>query len=87
MSIYGGIITFVVLWWIVLLCVLPFGIVSQTESGKITTGTDYGAPIKSNIKKKLIIATGVTFIFWLVIFIIMQNNMIELSQFSVFDGR
>jgi predicted secreted protein len=71
----------------VLLCVLPFGIVSQTESGTITTGTDYGAPIKSNIKKKLIIATGVTFIFWLVIFIIMQNNMIELSQFSVFDGR
>ena len=32
MSIFGGVVTFIVVWWIVLFMVLPFGIKSQIES-------------------------------------------------------
>lgn len=70
MSLFGMVVTFVVVWWLVLFLVLPWGIHSRvktdntvTSSGGIS-GTDIGAPQTSNIKMKFLITTGITLIVW-----------------------
>ncbi len=46
-----------VLWWIVLFLTLPFGVRSQHEDGDSSDGTDPGAPISSQMGRKLIWTT------------------------------
>ena len=46
-----------VLWWIVLFLTLPFGVRSQHEDGEAAPGTDPGAPIASQMGRKLIWTT------------------------------
>jgi predicted secreted protein len=46
-----------VLWWITLFVTLPFGVRSQHEDGVGVPGTDPGAPIASQMGRKLIWTT------------------------------
>jgi predicted secreted protein len=46
-----------VLWWITLFVTLPFGVRSQHEDGVGAPGTDPGAPIASQMGRKLIWTT------------------------------
>ena len=43
-----------VIWWIVLFVTLPFGVRSKHKDGPSTDGTDPGAPISSQMGRKLI---------------------------------
>ena len=49
-----------VLWWIVLFVTLPFGVRSQHEDGASVAGTDPGAPVASQMGKKLIWTTAIS---------------------------
>lgn len=60
-----GIASYVVLWWLTLFAVLPFGVRSQSESGSIMKGTDPGAPEAHFMGRKLIITTLIAGILWL----------------------
>ena len=46
-----------VVWWITLFLTLPFGVRSQHEDGEGTDGTDPGAPIATQMGRKLIWTT------------------------------
>jgi predicted secreted protein len=46
-----------VIWWITLFLTLPFGIRSQHEDGVGAAGTDPGAPIASQMGRRLIWTT------------------------------
>jgi predicted secreted protein len=52
-----GFAIYFVLWWIVLFLTLPFGVRSQQEEGGVSPGTDPGAPIASQMGRKLIWTT------------------------------
>lgn len=60
-----GIAVYVVIWWLTLFVVLPFGVRSQTESGDVVTGTDPGAPKAHLMGRKLLITTLISVIIWL----------------------
>ena len=49
-----------VLWWLVLFLTLPFGVRSQHEDGGGAPGTDPGAPIASQMGRKLIWTTVIS---------------------------
>lgn len=49
-----------IVWWIVLLAVLPWGVKSQDESGEITHGTDPGAPARPLLLRKAIATTVIS---------------------------
>ena len=49
-----------VLWWIVLFLTLPFGVRSLHEEGGGAPGTDPGAPIKTQMGRKLIWTTVIS---------------------------
>lgn len=57
MGLYTGIITFSIIWWTVLFVVLPIGIrvPEETEPGMATS-----APSNPDVKRKLLIVTGVS---------------------------
>jgi predicted secreted protein len=49
-----------VMWWIVLFVTLPFGVRSQHEDGEGVPGSDPGAPIASQMGRKLIWTTAIS---------------------------
>jgi predicted secreted protein len=49
-----------VIWWIALFLTLPFGVRSQHEDGEGAPGTDPGAPIASQMGRKLIWTTVIS---------------------------
>ncbi len=53
-AIYG------IVWFLTLFMVLPFGVVSQSESGEVVPGSDGGAPSQPRIGRKLLITTLVS---------------------------
>ncbi|QWG16329.1 DUF1467 family protein [Bradyrhizobium sediminis] len=56
-SISTALAIYFVLWWVTLFLTLPFGVRSQHEDGEGSPGTDPGAPIKSQMGRKLIWTT------------------------------
>ena len=58
MSLTGGIIVFVLAWWISFFAVLPIGVKGQWEDGSTIPGTEEAAPKNPMLMKKVICATG-----------------------------
>jgi predicted secreted protein len=56
-TISTGFAIYFVVWWIVLFLTLPFGVRSQHEDGESVPGTDPGAPVASQMGRKLIWTT------------------------------
>ena len=57
----GSFFVYVVLWWLVLFAVLPFGVQRQENP---EPGHDPGAPAVTHLKKKLIATTLITLVIW-----------------------
>ncbi len=53
----GGVVIFIISWWLSLFIVLPIGVHGQYEDGDIPEGTEAGAPAEPMIRKKFIWAT------------------------------
>ena len=49
-----------VIWWVTLFLTLPFGVRSQHEDGEHVPGTDPGAPVASQMGRKLIWTTVIS---------------------------
>lgn len=89
MNPFNAFVLFLVIWWIILFMVLPFGVRGQLEDDDVVPGSEPGAPTKSLIKKKLIVTTllaVVTFgiIFSMIIFDLF--NMADLPFIPKLDG-
>ncbi len=61
------IVIFVVIWWLVLFMVLPFGIQKDDE---IVGGNDPGAPKNPMLKKKIILTSVISFFLSLIVSVI-----------------
>ena len=57
MSLTGGIIVFVLGWWISFFAVLPIGVQGQWEDNSTIPGTEEGAPKNPMLVKKIVWAT------------------------------
>ena len=57
MNLVGGIVVFLISWWVCLFVVLPIGVRGQFEDGDIVEGTEEGAPAEPMMRKKLVWAT------------------------------
>ena len=82
MSITGSIIVYVMIWWIIFFSVLPIGIQSNKEifKGKLG-GIDPGAPKNPRIGKKFLITTLITTIIFLVIYYLVEFDLLNLREF------
>lgn len=75
----SGLVAYLILWWLVLFVVLPFGVITQGESGEgVEPGTPESAPARSRIGLKLAITTSMTFIPWGILYIIVKYELISI---------
>ena len=64
MSIVEGIVSFAIIWWVVLFAVLPWGVRSQHEHGTVEDGTEPGAPVAAHMLRKVIATTLIALVVW-----------------------
>ena len=82
MGITGSIIVYVLIWWIIFFSVLPVGIQSNKEKfQERIDGMDPGAPINPKIGKKFIITTLITSIIFIVIYYLVEFNLLNLREY------
>lgn len=75
-------VMYLIIWWVVLFGILPIGIKGQAESNDIVKGSEPGAPVDSQIKKKFIITTIVATIIWAITCAIIVSGLVSWDMFG-----
>ena len=82
MGITGSIIVYVLIWWMIFFSILPMGIQSNKEKFKEKIeGIDPGAPNNPKIGKKFLITTIITSIIFIVIYYLVDFNLLNLRKY------
>ena len=77
MSPFSALVVFLLLWWVTLFAVLPLGVRGQAEDGKIVKGSEPGAPVKADMKRKLILTTIIAAILWIIVCGIILSGWVD----------
>ncbi|MDF1790634.1 MAG: DUF1467 family protein [Thalassobaculaceae bacterium] len=77
MDLVSGIVVYVLLWWWMLFMALPFGVHRDEE---VQAGNDAGAPKTPMLARKLIAATVIAAVLWLVIDQIIRSDLISFRE-------
>jgi predicted secreted protein len=85
-TISTGFAIYFVLWWIVLFVTLPFGIRSQHEDGGGAAGTDPGAPIASQMGRKLIWTTAISAVIFVAAMLAYNAGFLNVERLSKLMG-
>jgi predicted secreted protein len=69
-----SIVVYVLIWWVVIFAVLPFGIRAPEE---LVPGQATGAPARPRIWLKAVITTIAAAVIWLAIFFVIRSDWIS----------
>ena len=81
MSITGLAIIYIILWWIIFFAILPID-VDRIKRKKIE-GEDSGSPENPKMLKKFIYCTGITTIFFVLIYLLMRFEYLNLRNIII----
>ena len=87
MTLFTAVVIFILVWWVTLFTVLPLGVRGQAEDGNITRGTEPGAPVDSQMKRKVILTTIISLIAWAIICGVIISGVIDLKNYSFYTGE
>ena len=79
MSLPLGFAVYVVIWWLTLFIVLPWGI-SRVNPDDLLPGEDPGAPSKPHLFKKFIITTVVSLVFFVIFYFVYESGVISFRE-------
>ncbi len=82
MTLFTGIAVYIIIWWVLLFVVLPLGVRSQHEDGDWQAGTDPGAPLVTNLRKKLLITSLLAAAVWLVVWAVITFQIIQAPRYD-----
>lgn len=77
-------VVFIIIWWIMLFMVLPWG-VSRTENPE--AGHDHGAPARPMLVRKLLITTGITIVLFGILYAVIDAEILSLQDLAAKIGR
>lgn len=69
-AIYG------IVWFLTLFAVLPFGVVSQEESGEVVPGTEQSAPVRPRMARKFLITTIVSAVIYALVYWLLTSGVL-----------
>ena len=78
MSITGLAIIYIIIWWIIFFAILPID-VNRVKKIKVE-GEDPGSPENPKMFKKFIYCTGITTILFIIIYILMKFEYLNLRN-------
>jgi predicted secreted protein len=85
-TISTGFAIYFVVWWIVLFLTLPFGVRSQHEDGESVPGTDPGAPVASQMGRKLIWTTILSAVLFAAAMVAYNAGLLNIERLSALMG-
>ena len=74
MNWFIGIAAFVVIWWVVIFTVLPWGIHAADEGDR---GHDPGAPANPRLALKAAITTGISAVIWVLFYWSVTHSLVS----------
>ncbi len=86
MSPFSLFVVYLLIWWVTLFMVLPLGVRGQAEMGDVVEGSEPGAPVESNIKRKFKITTIVATILWILVCTIIWSGLISWDELAALLG-
>ena len=81
-----GFAIYFVFWWITLFLTLPFGVRSQHEDGEGAPGTDPGAPVASQMGRKLIWTTVLSAVLFAIAMLAYYADLLNVERLSKLMG-
>jgi predicted secreted protein len=69
-----GVVAYVIIWWVVIFAVLPFGV---RPAPKGDPGYAAGAPANPRLMLKAAVTTAVATLIWLGLYAAVRNNLID----------
>lgn len=79
MTVFTGIVAYVIIWWLVLFAVLPWGVQRNQSPG---AGEDHGAPVRPRMWLKAGVTTLVAFLFWGALFLAIELEVFSFRDFA-----
>ena len=76
MSVFTGIILYLLIWWLALFCVLPIGTRPESQ-GKMEDGGWRGAPQKHLMGWKLLGTTVLTGVIWFGVYLLIESEWLS----------
>jgi predicted secreted protein len=73
-----GVATYIVIWWIVLFMVLPWG-VRSIESADVAKGHAPSAPRRPRMLLKAAVTSAVAAAAWLIVYFVIESGVISIS--------
>ena len=77
MSIFTGIVLYLMLYWVCVFAILPWG---NHPPENIETGHSTGAPANPRLKQKFIITAFVAAAVWLIVFVLIKIDVIDFYE-------
>lgn len=87
MSWFSMLVVFLLVWWVTLFMVLPLGVRGQAEEDEVVKGTEPGAPVDSQMKRKIILTTIISIVIWALICAMIIFEWIDWRMFSLYKGQ
>lgn len=81
----SALVLFAVIWFMTLLCVAPIRLKTQQDLGKVTPGTQSGAPEVHHLRAKIWITTGISVVLFVIIGGIIVSGWITVEDLDWFN--
>ena len=75
----SGILVFVVLWWLVIFAVLPWGV---RIPDRVEPGHADSAPVKPMLGRKVLATTAITAVLWLIVYLVVQSDWLSFREMA-----
>jgi predicted secreted protein len=81
MSLTLGLAVYFIIWWTVLFAVLPFGVRTQGEAGKIVPGTPESAPVAPHLLRTFAITSVVAGAVFGLVYAVLAGGLIDIGAY------
>ena len=72
MTVFTGVIVYILTWWVVIFTVLPFGLERDED----------GTPRVPHLKRKFVITTVVAFLIWAMLYALIDADLISFRDMA-----
>ena len=79
MSVVTGVVVYVIVWWLLLFTVLPWGAAPPDSS---ETGHAPSAPARPRLRAKFLVTTALAAVVWLGIYAIVESELISFREMA-----
>ncbi len=87
MDLFSMLVVYLLIWWVTLFMVLPTGVRGQAEENNVVKGTEPGAPVDSQMKRKFILTTIIATVLWAIVCATIIFGWIDWRDFAFYKGQ